>query len=370
MLGDRTASTGQKWAGSDRAGVRGALDRFPRAPHGGRMEPEGAGSPPPDAVEPAMRTPLPPGRPHAGSDPLTEAADAFARHLRAEQGRSAHTVRAYSGDVASLLEHVRRRGGSTVADIDLATLRSWLARQQVAGRARATLARRAAAARTFTAWAHRTGRAPGDPGALLASASPHRPLPAVLRRGEAAAVLEAAAGAAAAAPGEPIGLRDVALLELLYATGVRVGELCALDVDDLDTERRLVVVMGKGSKQRSVPVGLPALRAVTDWLTAGRPALAVPRSGPALFLGARGGRIDPRTVRSVVHRSAGAVLGVPDISPHSWRHSAATHVLEGGADLRSVQELLGHATLATTQLYTHVSVERLKATYEQAHPRA
>jgi integrase/recombinase XerC len=196
-------------------------------------------------------------------------------------------------------------------------------------------------------------------------------LPAVLRRGEAAAVLDAAAGAAAAVPGRAARpVRDIALLELLYATGVRVGELCALDVDDLDTARRLVVVTGKGDKQRSVPVRLPAVRAVTGLADPWPPASRCPASGPALFLGAAGGRIDPARCGPVVHRSAGAVLGVPDISPHSWRHSAATHVLEGGADLRSVQELLGHATLATTQLYTHVSVERLKATYEQAHPRA
>ena len=301
------------------------------------------------------------------ADALAVALAEFARHLTAERGRSPHTVRAYTGDVAGLLEHVRRRGGTTPADIDLAALRSWLAQQQTRDRARSTISRRAAAARTFTAWALRTGRAPVDAGALLASPRPHRALPTVLHQAQVAAVLDAAA---APDDADPLAVRDVALLEVLYASGVRVGELCALDVDDLDRHRRLVVVMGKGRKERAVPIGTPALRAVDAWLGRGRPAVVTPRSGPALFLGARGGRIDPRAVRTVVHRAVAAVPGVPDAAPHALRHSAATHVLEGGADLRSVQELLGHATLTSTQVYTHVSVERLKATYEQAHPRA
>jgi integrase/recombinase XerC len=149
-----------------------------------------------------------------------------------------------------------------------------------------------------------------------------------------------------------------------------VAELCALDDEDVDRERRLLRVVGKGDKERAVPVGLPALRALETWVRAGRPAVATSTSGRALFLGARGGRIDVRTVRRVVHRALGAVPDVPDLGPHGLRHSAATALLEGGADLRSVQELLGHASLDTTQIYTHVSVERLKATYERAHPRA
>jgi integrase/recombinase XerC len=166
-----------------------------------------------------------------------------------------------------------------------------------------------------------------------------------------------------------IGRRDSALIELLYATGIRVSELVGLDVDDLDRRRRVVTVLGKGNKQRTVPYGLAADRALDAWL-GGRPELVTDASGPALFLGARGRRIDPRTVRDVVHRRVAAVAGAPDLSPHGLRHSAATHLLEGGADLRSVQELLGHASLATTQLYTHVSVERLRSVYTQAHPRA
>ncbi len=162
----------------------------------------------------------------------------------------------------------------------------------------------------------------------------------------------------------------MAVLELLYATGIRVGELCGLDVDDLDHERRVVRVLGKGRKERSVPYGVPAERALGAWLRHGRPALAVQGSGPALFLGTRGGRLDQRAVRTMVHARLTDVPGAPDLGPHGLRHTAATHLLEGGADLRSVQELLGHASLATTQIYTHVTTDRLRQAFRQAHPRA
>jgi integrase/recombinase XerC len=157
---------------------------------------------------------------------------------------------------------------------------------------------------------------------------------------------------------------------LLYATGIRVSELCGLDLGDLDEERRTVRVLGKGGRERTVPAGIPAVRAVSAWARKGRPVVVGPRSGFALFLGARGGRLDPRTARRVVHASIAAVPGTPDAGPHGLRHAAATHLLEGGADLRSVQEILGHASLTSTQIYTHVSVERLKSAYRQAHPRA
>ena len=301
-------------------------------------------------------------------DGFADALDAWVRHLRAERGLSAHSVRAYRGDVATLLEHAHRMGRDRVERLDLLVLRSWLAGLASRGRSRSTLARRAAAARAFTAWAHRQGDLPTDIGALLATPRSARALPDVLRREEAEALLHVAA--LAADDGSPVALRDVAALELLYASGIRVSELCGLDVDDLDRSRRVVRVLGKGAKERTVPVGLPAVRAVDRWLHDGRPHLATAASGPALLLGARGGRADPRTVRRAVHTLLAHVPGAPDLGPHGLRHSAATHLLEGGADLRSVQELLGHATLATTQIYTHVSVDRLKATYDQAHPRA
>ncbi|MCP2165403.1 Site-specific recombinase XerD [Goodfellowiella coeruleoviolacea] len=258
--------------------------------------------------------------------------------------------------------------GDALAGLDLGSLRSWLAAQHAAGTSRTTLARRAAAARTFTAWATRQGYLATDPGPRLAAPRPHRTLPTVLRADQAeAAMLAAAAGAA---DGDPVALRDQAVVELLYATGVRVSELCGLDLDDIDYSRRVIRVLGKGSRERAVPFGAPAERAVRRWLDNGRPALVRAGTPAALFLGVRGGRVDPRTVRRIVHEVVGAVPDAVDTGPHGLRHSAATHLLEGGADLRTVQELLGHATLATTQLYTHVTVERLKAIHDRTHPRS
>lgn len=296
---------------------------------------------------------------------LAAAVDAFERYLRLERNRSAHTVRAYVGDAVGLLDHLAKLGGRRVSDLDLGMLRGWLAIQRNGGAARTTLARRAAALRTFSAWAHRAGLSDGDPAQLLASPRAHRTLPPVLAVDEAAEVMQAGHGEPSA-----LGTRDRLIVELLYATGIRVSELVGLDVDDVDRERRVVRVLGKGSKERTVPYGLAAERALADWLRTARPELARETSGPALLLGARGGRLDPRAARAVVHARIAAVPGAPDLGPHGLRHSAATHLLDGGADLRSVQELLGHASLATTQIYTHVSVERLRAVYTQAHPRA
>ncbi len=295
---------------------------------------------------------------------LADALAGFRRHLALERSRSPHTVRAYTGDVASLLDHAARLGLTAPAELDLAVLRSWLARLRVSGASRTTIARRGSAARVFTAWAHRVGLLASDVGLLLATPKGLRPLPEVLQIDEAARLLDAVAG------GTPADLRDRATLELLYATGIRVAELCGLDVDDVDVARQVVRVMGKGGKPRSVPYGTPASDAVTAWLARGRPRWVTPTSGAALLLGARGGRVGPRTVRAVVHERLAAVPGAPDMGPHGLRHTVATHLLEGGADLRSVQELLGHATLATTQIYTHVSVERLRSSYDRAHPRA
>jgi integrase/recombinase XerC len=294
------------------------------------------------------------------------ALDAFERYLRLERNRAPHTVRAYLGDVVSLFGHQSRLGGRSVGDLDLAVLRGWLAALRAGGAARSTLARRAAAARTFTGWAHSVGLLVADPGQLLVSPRPHRVLPEVLAVDQAIALM----GDPPGAPTTAVARRDRLVVELLYASGVRVAELVGLDLDDLDRPRRLLRVLGKGSKQRTVPYGVAAERAVEEWLSAGRPALATAESGPALLLGARGRRMDARTVRRVVHQRVGRVPGAPDIGPHGLRHTAATHLLDGGADLRAVQELLGHASLATTQIYTHVSVERLRHTYARAHPRA
>ena len=344
--------------------------------------------------------------------------DSFRRYLSAERAYSEHTVRAYLGDLRSLIAFSAGRGVDSPDDVDLPLLRAWLASLAAASQSRATLARRGASARAFAAWRQRTGRASTDVGARLQTPRRGRPLPTVLRADQADDLMSAASAAAGrsgkagdnaqpgpsseplsretgpdAAPGsshagdgrghqpepsdgaadEPshaVRLRDAAMLEVLYATGVRVGELCGLDIDDLDAEHRLLRVTGKGQKERVVPFGVPARRALDAWLRDGRPALAVAGSGPALFLGRRGGRIGQRQVRQVVYDLLADVADAPRIGPHGLRHSAATHLLDGGADLRSVQELLGHATLSTTQIYTHVSVDRLRDGYRQAHPRA
>jgi integrase/recombinase XerC len=296
---------------------------------------------------------------------LAEVLADYEEHLRWQRDLSAHTLRGYVGDAVWLLDHLVRRGGTRIEDLDLPTLRSWLAHNRTRGAGRATIARRAAAARSFTRWLRRSGLTSEDVGLRLVSPKAHRTLPEVLAPDQARAVVDSAAGAE-----DPVGLRDAVVLELLYASGIRVSELVGLDVDDVDRDRRLLRVLGKGRKERTVPYGAPAERALDAWLTRGRPALATERSGPALLLGVRGGRLDQREARRTVHTAVAAAPGAPDIGPHGLRHSVATHVLEGGADLRLVQELLGHASLATTQLYTHVTVDRLRAVHARAHPRA
>lgn len=306
------------------------------------------------------------------------AIEEFRRHLGAERALSPHTVRAYLGDVASLLDHAARMGVTEPAELSIGVLRSWLARQRATGCAGATLARRAAAARAFTAFATHRGLLAADPAAGLGTPRVARTLPQVLRPAQTAQLLAAASpDSESVAPDRLVDVgtnavtaRDSAILELLYATGVRVSELCGLDIDDVDVDRRLVRVLGKGNKQRAVPFGTPAGRSLRTWLEVGRPALASTVSGPAVFLGRRGRRLDPRAVRRVVTDRLAAVPGAPQVGPHGLRHTAATDLLAGGADLRSVQEFLGHATLSTTQIYTHVSGERLRASYDRAHPRA
>ncbi|GIF36206.1 tyrosine recombinase XerC [Actinoplanes xinjiangensis] len=398
---------------------------------------------------------------------LRAAVDDFGRHLAVVEGRSEHTVRAYVGDVVSLLDHAAAEGRVTVADLDITVLRGWLAARMGTGAARSSQARRAAAARAFSGWAHRTGISPDDPGAQLASPRAHRSLPTVLRADQAASLMtpagmrddstrgsegddgapttqkndhaSATAGTGAAGAtaekdgsgataendrgegtggddrggvtggddrggatagnhggatagnhggvtagndgggaetgngesgaGDGLEIRDRAVLELLYATGIRVGELCSLNRADVDHARQVVRVFGKGAKERAVPFGHPARRALDAWLRLGRPALVNRASRDALFLGAKGGRLQPTVVRRIVADAARAA-GLPHTSPHDLRHSAATHLLDGGADLRAVQELLGHSSLASTQIYTHVSTERLRAAFNQAHPRA
>lgn len=291
----------------------------------------------------------------------------FAQHLQLERQHSEHTVRAYLGDLTALLRFTEARG-LDITEVTLRDLRAWLGEQQQAGLAGASLQRRSGAARVFFAWLVRDGVLGVDPAAALRSPKVSRRLPRTISQAEAGELFRAAIHRAGEEEGAA-GIRDVALLEVLYGSGLRVSELCGLDLGDVDRDARTLRVLGKGDKQRTVPVGRPALDAVDAWLAV-RHQWSTPASGSAVFLGRRGARIDPRVVRRVVHDALTAVPEAPDFGPHGLRHAMATHLLEGGADLRSVQEMLGHASLATTQIYTHVTDERLREAFRQAHPRA
>ena len=294
---------------------------------------------------------------------------AFTRHLEVERSLSVHTIRAYIGDLESLLTHLETIGVTDVSQLELVHLRSWLANQQVKGGARTTLSRRAVSVRLFTKWAVKNKFLAKDVAATLATPKGHRTLPEVLDIADAKTAMDSLATRASEEE-TPISLRDVAMVELLYATGARVAELCGLDQSDIDYDRQTIRVLGKGNKERTIPLGNPAMKALNVWLKEGRDSIKNSLSGNAVFLGARGKRIDQRTVRTVVYNALQAIEGIERMGPHALRHSAATHLLEGGADLRTVQEILGHASLATTQIYTHVSTERLQKAFKQAHPRA
>ncbi len=300
------------------------------------------------------------------SEEWEQTIESYVDHLRRGRGLSEHTIRAYRGDLTRLAEVAQQFGVDVPRELTLTVLRRWLAWER-SSTSDATVARRVASIRTFTAWAQHCGLLALDPGASLASPKVARRLQPVLRQEQASRLLDLAAVVADDESAEHI--RDLAILELLYATGIRVGECVNLDLGALDRVERTIRVLGKGGKERVVPFGAPAAEALEQWLRR-RPALVNQRSGQALFLGVRGGRIDVRMVRTLLQRLLYHLPDLPEISPHGLRHSAATHVLEGGADLRYVQELLGHASLATTQLYTHVSFDRLRETFERAHPRA
>ena len=300
---------------------------------------------------------------------LDEVRSAFERYLEAERNLSAHTIRAYLGDLDSFFDHLERLDVIDSATLELVHIRSWLANQQVKGGARTTLSRRATSIRLFTKWATKKGYLTKDVGATLATPKGARTLPDVLTVADASLAMDAMAARVGEEDG-PISKRDAAMLEILYASGARVSELCGLNLEDIDYARSTIRVLGKGNKERTIPIGNPAMRALEAWLKNGRDSLAGANSERAVFLGARGKRIDQRTVRTMVNEALQAIEGAEKIGPHALRHSAATHLLEGGADLRTVQEILGHASLATTQIYTHVSTERLQKAFKQAHPRA
>ena len=300
---------------------------------------------------------------------LERTVEEFVAHLGSERGFSEHTVRSYRSDLARLTDFAAARGATEVGDLDLDLFRDWLWRSSQDGLAKSTLARRAAATRSFTAWLARTKITGGDAASRLKAPKSDHHLPRVLTREQMDGILSTLAGRASS--DDPVALRDLAIVELLYASALRVSELTGLDRGDIDQGRLTVRVLGKGGRERVVPFGVPAGQAIEAYLRRGRPALVLDRSAAsALFVGARGARLASRTVYASVSRLLAAVPGSGPAGPHTLRHTAATHLLDGGADLRAVQEMLGHASLGTTQLYTHVSTERLKESYRIAHPRA
>ena len=291
----------------------------------------------------------------------------YEEHLALVRNLADNSIRGYVSDLESFLAHIAKLGITEFSNLQITHIRSWLANLQSTGISRATLARRIVSIRAFTYWAASQSWIPSDIGADLAIPKAHKTLPEVLNLSQTQIVLEAIATKAGEDP-SAINIRDLALIEVLYASGIRVSEICGLNIRDIDMARNTLQVLGKGDKERVVPIGLPAMRAIQNWLAQSRSELANSTSGDAVFLGARGKRIDQRTVREVVYDAMESIGS--HMSPHGLRHTAATHLLEGGADLRTVQEILGHSSLATTQIYTHVSPERLKTAYEQAHPRA
>ncbi len=293
----------------------------------------------------------------------------YTHHLTKERSLSEHTTRAYLGDLTSFFDNLELQKVDDLSDVTIAHIRSWLATQQVKGGARTTLSRRAVSIRLFTKWATKKGFLAKDIGLTLATPKGHRTLPEVLSISDATVAMDSLATRVAEEE-SATSIRDCAILEVLYASGARVSELCGLDLDDIDYQRNTILVLGKGNKERTIPLGNPAMKALNNWIKNARSEMANSASGEAVFLGVRGKRIDQRTVRTVVYEALEALEGAQRLGPHALRHSAATHLLEGGADLRTVQEILGHASLATTQIYTHVSTERLQKAFKQAHPRA
>ena len=293
----------------------------------------------------------------------------YSEHLRNERNLSENSIRAYLADLESMLAHINSLGVTEFSKLELNHLRSWLANFQIKGGARASITRRVVSIRAFTYWGAKNGWLVRDIGRDLVAPKPERNLPEILdidTASELISFLEQRAGE----EGTPIAKRDLAMVEVLYGTGIRVSELVGLNLADIDRDRNTLRVIGKGNRERVVPLGIPALKALENWLNSGREELITKESDSSVFIGSRGKRIDQRVVRDVVYEATNALGKNLRLGPHALRHSAATHLLEGGADLRTVQEILGHSSLATTQIYTHVTEERLKAAYEQAHPRA
>ena len=291
----------------------------------------------------------------------------YEEHLALVRNLADNSIKGYVSDLESFLKHIETLGIGEFKDLTITHIRSWLADLTDKGAVRSTIARRIVSIRAFTYWAASQGWITEDIGQSLAIPKAHRTLPDVLDIADTQIVLDSMAQRAGEEP-TPINLRDLAMIEVLYASGIRVSELCGLNSSSIDPARNTLQVIGKGDKERVVPLGIPAMRALQNYIAEGRPLLMNEKSASAIFLGSRGKRIDQRSVREVVYGAMAAVGS--RMGPHGLRHTAATHLLEGGADLRTVQEILGHSSLATTQIYTHVSPQRLQTAYQQAHPRA
>ncbi|GAB3621389.1 tyrosine recombinase XerC [Glutamicibacter endophyticus] len=314
---------------------------------------------------------------------FTATLEEFLDHLKLERGRSENTLRAYRGDLNDLLTFIASAGNvKLLHEVAAPLLRAWMADMHERALVPSTLARRVSAAKNFFAWALRLGIVQVDPSLRLVAPKKPQKLPHVLQGEQVHRLLDddqtardpsppADTAPNAISPRQTaLECRDRLIIELLYSCALRVGELVSLDIDDVDRTAQTLRVTGKGDKQRTVPFGAPAQAELARWLAEHRPRLAGQKSGPALLLGARGGRLNVRQAREVVARSLHALGDTAASGPHALRHTAATHLLDGGADLRMVQEFLGHSSLATTQLYTHVSIDRLRDSYRQAHPRA
>ena len=300
--------------------------------------------------------------------------DDYIDYVRANKGLGERTQRAYKSDILQCLAWCNRHGFNNISDLTTDDLRSWMA-DESRSHARSSLARKVVAVRGFFAWCQHVEYINSDPAEILMTPKIKNMLPSVLDEYQAESLMnnvdsKANVSSSCTKNQKAVELRNAAILEILYATGIRVGELTSLNIQDINFSSHTIKVTGKGNKQRVVPFGVPAYKALSAWISKdGREILLRNSVEEAVFLGARGKRIDQRLVRQIVHDEAKSAH-VPDISPHALRHSAATHMLNGGADLREVQELLGHSSLNTTQRYTHVSIESLKRKYSQAFPRA
>ncbi len=297
-----------------------------------------------------------------GTNEARELVERFLRHLAVERGLSGHTLRAYSADLGRYLEWAARNELDPVR-IGHRQLRGYLAELDRARYARTTIQRRLSAVRSFFAYLVAEGIVESDPSAVLVAPKLPKRLPRIVPQQELSALLDAPD------PSTPVGLRDRAILELLYASGARVSEISALDRSGLDLAQGQVLLMGKGSKERVIPVHPYAVNRIRAYLSSGRPELAKSGSPDAVFLSARGNRMSTDAIRRVFKKHLATTEAALSLSPHALRHTFATHLLDGGADLRTVQELLGHVALSTTQIYTHVSTSRLKDVHGTTHPR-